>query len=103
MDVRWRILYDDGSVFSDTDGLPVAAPAWGVEAIWQASPHTPLYNKDYYLWREDYDCWIEVDLVGLVDHLVTAAPQITAVKVGRTVPTPTWKAAMHHLNALAAG
>ena len=81
----WRVVYEDGVAYSSTDGPPHDAPSWGVLGIWQPGGRS-LYNKDFYLWREDYDGWIEVDHLGLVDHLVTAAPQVTKVLVGRTVP-----------------
>jgi hypothetical protein len=93
--MNWRIWYEDGTVFSSTDGPPEKSPAWGVLGIWQRG--RSLYNKDFYIWREDYQSWVEVDQIGLVDHLVTAAPQITAVKVGRTVP---WKTYRHVLDVI---
>ena len=94
----WRIWYENGTEYTSADGPPHTAPAWGVQAIEQAPPHDQLFNKDFYLWREDYGCWIEVDIVGLIDHLTSAAGQVTALVVGRTVPHPTFSAAMRQLN-----
>lgn len=84
---EWRILYEDDASFDSTQGTPEDAPPWGVLAIWMPGGRS-LYNKDYYIWRQDYQTWIEVDLVGLIDHLIHHAKDIHAVKVGRVVP---WK------------
>ena len=95
----WRVYYDDGSTFDASQGLPWDAPAFGVLGIRQEPPgDRQLISRDFYLWREDYGCWIEVDRDGLVDHLVHAARHITAVLVGRTVPPAVWKAAMRRMS-----
>lgn len=82
----WTIYYDDGSTFSSLDGEPEDAPGYGVLAITQNRENTVLASQDFYLYREDYGCWIEVHIEGLIDHLVTAAHHVRAVKAGRTVP-----------------
>ena len=93
--MNWRVYYDDGSTF---EGLPHDAPAFGVLGIRQAPPgDRQLITRDFYLYREDYGCWIEVDRDGLVDHFTTAARHITACLVGRTVPPEVWKAAMRRM------
>ena len=89
--MTWRIHYEDGSMFTSDDGAPWDAPCHGVLAIWQPQPEAPLFNKDYYLWRMDYGCWIECDLVGLLDHLTVGCRQVHAVLLGRMVPTARYR------------
>ena len=93
----WRVLYEDGVAYSSTDGPPHDAPGYGVLVI-QQDGHDLLFNKDYYLWHSGHGCWLETDLVGLVDYLVIAAPLIDAVKVGRVVPRGAFKDAMRRVN-----
>lgn len=98
--LRWLLRYDDGSTFGDEDGPPEASPGYGVLAVeqWREGAtgddveDSPLCNVDFYIFRNDYDCWIEVGREGLIDHLVTApAGAIRAVRCGRTVPRPVFK------------
>ena len=96
--MEWQIYYDNGVIFSSEDGHPNEGPPYGVLSIWQQGMEDDLYNKDYYLYRDDYECWIEVDLVGLIDNLVTACGLISAFKVGRTVPHIIWKSVMRRMN-----
>ena len=98
MEQSWCIYYADGGVFTNEDGVPFAAPAFGVLAIWQHG-HDLLFNKDYYLWHAEKRCWLEVDWVGLIDWLTIAAPVIEAVKVGRVVPRQEFKAVMRRVNS----
>lgn len=100
--LKWRIHYEDAVTFSNLDGSPSQAPKFGVLAIWQANPEAPLYNKDYYIWRDDYDCWIEVDLIGLLDHLTSACEYVSVVLIGRCVPTARYRdtlAVLREVNA----
>jgi hypothetical protein len=93
--VIWCVYYDDGRRFTNLDGEPWEAPGCGVMGIRQLPPgKRQLITRDFYLYRTDYGCWIEVDRDGLVDHFITAARHITACLAGRTVPDPVWKAAM---------
>jgi hypothetical protein len=50
--MKWKIYYDDGTTFSDLDGTPDLAPAFGVQAV-VCSP----------------DLWGCGDIVGLIDYL----------------------------------
>lgn len=50
----WTVFYHDGSTFSDEDGGPEDAPAWGVIAIVQRSravQYQVLEGEHYYIWR----------------------------------------------------
>jgi hypothetical protein len=95
---RWRIYYDDGTTWSDANGPPEAAPGYGVLAITQEQEDQVLCSQDFYLYREDYGCWIEVHVEGLLDHLITAAHHIRAVKAGRTVPLSVYKRVLGRVN-----
>ena len=78
--IKWQIYYDDGSTFSDEDGLPAEAPGHGIQIIAEADPVVGLQlqsGKDFWIRRNDR--WIGVDLVGLLDHLVSTGH----VKQGR--------------------
>lgn len=49
----WRIHYDDGSTFTDKDGLPEDAPLDGVQAIEDIYPDGTrriIQGNDYYWW-----------------------------------------------------
>jgi hypothetical protein len=90
-DMTWRILYDDGSVYTSDDGPPESAPGWGVLVVRQDGGHdSPLSNVDHYLWRRDRVCWIPVMHDGLVAYLTRFAPHITACVNGSPVPYPEW-------------
>jgi len=94
---RWRIYYEDGSTFSNTDGAPHESPPWGVVVI--AQRHTKpkqdevLYgaNADYFLYRKDMKCWhqageIESEgavSVGLIDQLAHFGHLIMCVRPAR--------------------
>ena len=88
---RWKIHYDDGSTFSSEDGAPWESPGYGVLAVTQDGENTVLCSQDFYLYRDDYSCWVEVHIEGLIDHLVTAARHVVAVRAGRTVPLSVYK------------
>ena len=81
---EWVVWYDDGTSFCSLEGVPEAAPAWGVMCIAQASrDHGRViwHGGDYY-WR-DREEWVRGDLAGLLDYVT----RIGLAKVGRSVPT----------------
>jgi hypothetical protein len=66
----WKIIYRDGSAYSDKDGPAFEAPATGVQVILQHSGSVGrniLANHDYY-WFEDR--WFGGDLAGLILYLI---------------------------------
>jgi hypothetical protein len=94
----WRIYYAHGESYDNSQGQPHEAPPYGVLGVRQDPPgDRQLISRDFYLWREDWGCWIEVDRDGLVDHLLHAARHITACLAGRTVPPAVWKDAMRRM------
>ena len=76
--MTWRIYYADGAVCTSEDGYPHDVPRWGVQYIAQSNGD-PCWNADYYLWHDGKQQWLDVDLVGLLDWLVTDAELITVV------------------------
>lgn len=95
----WKLWYEDGSCFTNRDGLPHESPPLGVILVTQRAQGRmddmllPRAQGDhvYFIWREDYGCWMCVDTVGMYDHLITAAQQITCVRPGRYVLNTTFK------------
>ena len=87
--MEWRIYYDDGSTFSNEDGMPQDAPGYGAICIVQSDP---LVNRsitsgfDWYWWLPDKKVWQAGDIFGLLDRLCHRLPT-EAVTAGRSVPT----------------
>lgn len=82
---RWKLWYSDGSSYSELDGPPERAPAFGVQVITQQNEETGRYNQcmdDFYVWRKGR--WFGCDKIGLIDYLAHEAPCI--VRFGRTEP-----------------
>ena len=81
-----KLYYEDGTVY---EGAPECSPVWGVVAVGQ--PHQDkvgkaLKNGYAYLYRTDWDCWMEVgDLTGFNDHIAHFAHLISAVRFGRQI------------------
>lgn len=88
---QWKIYYGDGTTFDSDDGLPVDAPATNIQLIAQYHPELGRHfiggqlRSDFYLFVNDE--WIDVDLIGLLDHLMAQG----IVKSGRMLPTSEWK------------
>jgi len=81
----WKIYYEDGTTFSDSDGKPEEAPARGVQIIMQAEPHLGreiLRATDFYIRKNEQ--WFAVDHFGLFDYL--SNPGLKTVKFGRYIP-----------------
>ena len=88
---KWRLYYENGSTFSDTDGEPWQSPGWGAVAIAQPNQYNAgffrsiLKDGPYFLYRKDWDCWMEVELDGLYDQLAHHAHLISAFRMGRYI------------------
>lgn len=100
MSLRWRIYYDDGSVFSSEDGHAKDAPARGVIAIAQATgcdhhplmrlkTGEPLHGYDWYWWREDLACWLTGTIDGMLDQMMHCDARW--VKQGRMTSHAKWE------------
>jgi hypothetical protein len=91
---KWRLYYEDGSTFTDHEGSPWDSPHFGVIGVAQPFAadrfKTRLFDGDYFIYRTDYNCWLDVNLDGLLDHLTDAAQYIVAVRPGRLVLSTTW-------------
>jgi len=91
---RWKIIYGDGTTYSDLDGDPFYAPPTGVQVIVQHSDSVGrnlLNNHDYY-WFEN-GRWFGGDLAGLLLYMIDhKGPQ--KVILGKFVPDEAFHAAM---------
>ena len=86
MTVVWRIWYDGGGTYANTDGSPYDAPARGIQAIAQAEPAVGRQinaHRDFYWWDEAKQQWFGGDLFGLWDYLIEPGPK--KVCFGRSV------------------
>lgn len=97
----WRMYYEDGSTFSDTDGAPHESPEWGTVVIRDGDEVLFGANADYFLFRSDLGRWHQVGetevegsvSVGLIDHLTHYGHLITCVRPARwTAMNDTYKA-----------
>ena len=90
--MRWRIYYGDGSTFDDTAGEPNDAPAHGVVAVVYPDLEVGrfvLHQWDWYYCKNGE--WWGSDTFGLLDQMMHFAPQITAIKQGRTFTNPEYR------------
>ena len=68
--LEWKILYADGSTFSNIDGEPREAPRCGVQAVFYADDLVGVMvetsHDGYWAWVGE---WQGLDLAGFWDHL----------------------------------
>jgi hypothetical protein len=87
----WRLYYEDGSTFSDTDGEPWESPPWGSVCCAQPNEEDPsdrvMVNADVLLWRTDLGVWMQCGHDGLEDHLAHYAHVIGCVRKTRWIRT----------------
>lgn len=89
--IKWRIYYDDGSTFDNTNGEPSDAQGYGIIAIVEADDamgRVVLNGWDWYY--HDGQNWWGADIHGLLDRLCHNLPTF-GVKQGRMVSADTWK------------
>ena len=89
----WRIYYDNGAIFSNTDGAPEDAPSGGVMCIaWYDDDNRRrlAHESDYYRFEDGR--WYGSDLFGLWDYL--SRPGLKIVKFGRMVGDLQYRAVM---------
>ena len=88
----WRIYYENGSTFSDTDGEPWESPAWGVVALAQPDADPPIMvNADWMMWRTDRECWEQCGSDGFDDHAVHHGHVVRCWRKTRWIPTPDFR------------
>lgn len=90
----WKIIYRDGSTYSDRDGSAFDAPPTGVQVIVQHSDSVGrnlLNNHDYY-WFEG-GRWFGGDLTGLLLYLIEHEGAQKIV-LGKFVPDEVFHACM---------
>lgn len=93
--MHWRIYYGDGTTFSSTEGAANDAPPHGVVAIVYPDPEigrAVLHQWDWYYLKGG--SWWGSDTFGLLDQFMHHAPEITAVKQGRTFTNAAYRAAL---------
>lgn len=85
--MKWKIIYEDGSTFDNTQGKPEDAPSYGVVIIIQEDDYVGrliMHLWDWFYWRADEGQWWGADVYGLHDQLLANKP-ISAVKLGRNM------------------
>ena len=100
---KWRLYYEDGSTFSDTDGPPHASPVWGVVAVSQPGFDPPvMVNSDWLMYRADSGRWAECGADGFTDHAPHFGHLIGCWRKTRWIDTAdfkrTWKLAREDVN-----
>ena len=71
--MNWRLYYDDGSTFEDTDGEPWQSPPWGVVLCIQPDRkgnERLMMNGDVLMYRTDLGHWTQCGDGGFEDHAV---------------------------------
>ena len=92
--INWRIYYEDGTTFTNLDGGPEDAPAFGMLMVVQHDDDVGrlvMHAWDWFYWRADHQQWWGADIYGLLDQLLHNKP-ISALKQGRNTHTATYKA-----------
>ena len=88
--MNWKIIYSDGSSFSDEDGGPEQAPGWGVQFILQKDNTVGvevLHSVDNYIWKDNQ--WFAVDTWGFSNYLMQPGFKIT--KFGEYIPNDKYR------------
>ena len=88
---RWKLVYEDGSEFTDLDGEPWESKPWGVIFVLQPGPHEDFMRakgggRGYYYYRSDYGRWCACDEVGMFDQMAHYSHVIPCWRFGRNMP-----------------
>ena len=98
MTLEWKILYGDGSTFSNLDGEPWEAPKENVQAVFRKEEITGVTTEPsdagYWIWKDD--CWFGVDLAGYWDYRFHHMAPQTAV-YGRYIRDEQWETKIREL------
>ncbi len=90
--MKWKVLYIDGTEFSNEDGLPADAPGGGVLAVAQEDANVGIaihQQNDFYVFDEQYGGWYGLDHFGFAQYLIR--PGIKIVKLGESMTTDKYK------------
>ena len=83
MTVEWRVYYEDGSVFDDTQGSWDDAPIDGVQAV---AVRNHLCGRQVHSGREYYLIPPHIDHVVSVNDLGPTLRRLRWIKFGREIP-----------------
>lgn len=77
MQVEWKIIYSNGSTFTNLDGEPWEAPRVGVQTVLRLDETvnevvTETSDKGFWIWREE--TWLGTDDAGLWDYIFNHRP-----------------------------
>ena len=90
--LKWKVLYIDGSTFSTDDGDPCDAPGGGVLAVAQEDNVVGVaihQGNDFYVFHEQYGGWYGLDHFGFTQFLMR--PGLKVVKLGESMTTARYK------------
>jgi len=101
---EWRLYYVGGYTFDNTQGMPWEAPWIGVIGVGQphvTEPARPvLINGHAFMFRTDWNCWMEVDNQrGVDDNFMLYARYIVAVRYGLWIRRDRWQLTMRRIQA----
>jgi hypothetical protein len=91
--MRWRLYYENGSVFTDADGTPWDAPRQAVQMAVQEDPRVGyryVSGEDYFYYEAERGGWNVTAQWGMFDHLLRAARP--CVLFGRQMSDAGWSA-----------
>ena len=83
----WRLYYEDGSTFDSDQGEPWESPELGICLVAQPGKDQDiLATRDYVIYRTDVERWMETDIAGLYDQLMTNVRYINCFRLTRQLP-----------------
>lgn len=84
--LTWKIIYGDGSTYSNADGSPESAPPWNIQIILERTEKegvVRLSGKDYYWFDSDLNQWTAGEFTGVLDYML----RHTSIKIARSMRT----------------
>jgi hypothetical protein len=84
---RWKLVYYDGTEFTDLDGEPWESPEIGLVLVLQpGQKYDILRDVNNYLYDEEFGCWVNFDDRGLFDQLTRDIRRYSCYRNGWWVP-----------------
>lgn len=73
----WKIYYDSGATFTESDGTPYDAPRQGLQCVVQEKDgdYEIIHGRDHFYWEPKIGGWYSSDLFGAMDHLLRSERQ----------------------------